>query len=76
METIPEEAVEDDEFGEGDQGVAQYDGINEDDFDVNSTKEEQIRRSLLSSQSNGMGMQDNKRGQLELQRGGGASRES
>ena len=37
METIPEEAVEDDEFAEGEMGVGQ-DGIVDDDFDVNSTK--------------------------------------
>lgn len=39
METIPEEeAEEDDDFAEGDMGAAQ-DGIVDDDFDVNSTKQ-------------------------------------
>ena len=39
METIPEENEDDDEFADGDLGVGQ-DGIVDDDFDVNSTKQQ------------------------------------
>ena len=56
QETIPEEMEDDDgdrsENDDVEVAGAQFGIVNDDDFDVNSTKEEQVRQSLLSSSDN------------------------